>query len=315
MKPPLVSIAFPVFNGEAFMKRALDSLVQQNYSNIEINIVENCSTDETLTICKEYESKFQFVHLYINEEKLNQTRNYEKALLQGKGKYLMLTAADDFWKPSFVETLVNELEQHPESGVAFCAIHRVNEYEENYDELHFLGKNNPNNKGYLTTLRKTLTPDIKYNLYFYGLFRSQILKNAMKYYPHDVAGHDRLFIVQMALITHFRYVDKLLYVRTQNIVGFDKRYPDEQFTLKLSQRFKIARTASNLVKMIVNSGAIPENRKLLLPLVVAIFLIETNWYTIRSAPLRYYWKTLRLMKTYLPEEVYNKLRKLKQILQ
>jgi glycosyltransferase involved in cell wall biosynthesis len=314
MNLPLVSIGFPVHNGEPFMRRALDSLIQQNYRNIEINIVENGSTDNTFAISKEYEGKYDFVHLYRNEEKLKQTRNFVKALQCGTGKYLMLTAADDFWQPDFVYLLVKELEEHPKAGVAFCAIKRINDNGEDYDELHFRGKNNPNAKTSLATLRKVLTPDVKYSLYLYGLFRNEIFKEALNYYPHDIVGHDRLFIAQMALITPFRYIDKLLYIRTQNIIGFDKRYPDEPFSIKLTKRFRQPNLLFNLIKMIASSGAVVTKQKLYLPWIAVIFLWESNLFLLRTTPFRLSRYFINLSKKYLPEHIYLELKYIKKLI-
>ena len=56
-KLPLVSICFPVFNGERTLIRALDSLNSQDYENLEIIISDDNSTDKTFTICKRYKFK------------------------------------------------------------------------------------------------------------------------------------------------------------------------------------------------------------------------------------------------------------------
>ena len=65
---PLVSIGVPVYNGEKGLALALDSLLCQNYKNLEIIISDNCSTDNTSDICKQYASKDSRITYYRFEE-------------------------------------------------------------------------------------------------------------------------------------------------------------------------------------------------------------------------------------------------------
>ena len=65
---PEVSIGLPVYNGELFLKKALDSLLNQTYSNFELIISDNNSTDSTQKICQEYAKNDKRI-CYIHQEK------------------------------------------------------------------------------------------------------------------------------------------------------------------------------------------------------------------------------------------------------
>ncbi len=57
MKTPLVSIAMATYNGEKYLKEQLDSIYVQTYKNIEVIVTDDCSTDQTVDILKEYQEK------------------------------------------------------------------------------------------------------------------------------------------------------------------------------------------------------------------------------------------------------------------
>ena len=106
---PLVSIGLPVYNGEKFLGRAIDSLLAQDYANIELIISNNCSTDGTGAICERFASTDSHIRYSTRERNMGASANWEWVLGQAQGAYFMWAAHDDFWKPAFVSTLVDEL--------------------------------------------------------------------------------------------------------------------------------------------------------------------------------------------------------------
>ena len=76
---PLVSIAMCTYNGEQFIREQLDSLIAQDYQNLEIIIVDDCSTDSTYAILEEYASAHKSIALYSNPKNLGFKRNFEKS--------------------------------------------------------------------------------------------------------------------------------------------------------------------------------------------------------------------------------------------
>jgi len=68
MKVPKVTIGIPVFNGDQFLRKSIESIINQSYQDIEIIISDNCSTDNTQTICLEYASRDNRIR-YIRQPK------------------------------------------------------------------------------------------------------------------------------------------------------------------------------------------------------------------------------------------------------
>jgi len=102
----LISIAMATYNGAGFIREQLDSLVGQSYSNVEIAISDDNSTDDTISIIKEYQSNHSNIHLYHNDPTSKGIlKNFENALRNCKGDFICLADQDDIWEPGKVLTL------------------------------------------------------------------------------------------------------------------------------------------------------------------------------------------------------------------
>ncbi len=103
MKNTLVSIGVPVFNGEKFIGKTLDSLINQTYKNIEIIISDNCSNDKTLNICKNYCKRDPRIKFFRHQEKIDVAKNFHFVLKKSKGNFFTWNAVNDFKSQNFIE--------------------------------------------------------------------------------------------------------------------------------------------------------------------------------------------------------------------
>ena len=110
MNSPLVTIFMPVYNSEKYIREALDSLVSQTYKNLEILIVDDGSTDSSLSIIKSY--KDDRIRLIKNPENKGIPFNRTLALREAKGKYLANLDADDIAYSRRIEKQVQYMEEH-----------------------------------------------------------------------------------------------------------------------------------------------------------------------------------------------------------
>jgi glycosyltransferase involved in cell wall biosynthesis len=106
---PLVSIALATYNGEKYLTEQLDSLINQTHANIEIVVVDDCSKDSTVAIIKQYQNKFSYIKLLINEVNVGVSKTFEKAIENCTGTYIALCDQDDIWMLDKIEILVNEV--------------------------------------------------------------------------------------------------------------------------------------------------------------------------------------------------------------
>jgi len=105
-KSPLISIGMPVYNGEMFVRQAVDSLLAQTLEDFELIISDNASTDSTQEICEEYAARDPRI-CYIRQATNNGgLANFSFVLQHGRGEYFMWAAADDVWDKRWLEALV-----------------------------------------------------------------------------------------------------------------------------------------------------------------------------------------------------------------
>lgn len=112
MEKPLVSIITPSFNCEKFIAKTILSVQNQTYKNWEMIIVDDCSSDQTVSIIKEISSQDNRIQLFQLETNSGTgiARNF--ALAKATGKYIAFLDADDLWKPLKLELQIDFLKKH-----------------------------------------------------------------------------------------------------------------------------------------------------------------------------------------------------------
>ena len=108
MNYPLVSIVLATFNGELYIKEQIVSLLNQTYSNLEIIISDDNSTDMTFSILSDY-SNVPNVKIIRNEVNLGYIKNFELALSFCNGEFIAFCDQDDIWFPNKIQTLVDSI--------------------------------------------------------------------------------------------------------------------------------------------------------------------------------------------------------------
>ena len=133
---PLVSIIIPTYNGAKRIVRTLESLVTQDYDNIEIIVVDDVSTDNTVEICQELLTKsgrqFQIIK---RTENGRQSASRNTGLRAAKGKYVIFFDHDDLCEKNFVSSLCNKAESK-QADVVFCEYCQYYEQEDRYTYDH-----------------------------------------------------------------------------------------------------------------------------------------------------------------------------------
>jgi glycosyltransferase involved in cell wall biosynthesis len=117
--PPLVSVGLPVFNGERYLERAVRSVLEQDFGDFELIIVDNASDDATADIARRFAASDPRVRYHRNAENIGAARNHQAALALARGRYFKWTTYDDWLEPSFLRRCVDVLEREPDVALVF----------------------------------------------------------------------------------------------------------------------------------------------------------------------------------------------------
>ena len=118
MENCLVSVLMPVYNVDMYLKEAIDSILNQTYKNIELIIIDDCSTDNSRSIIESYNDSR--IRAFYNNENLQQPRTRNKALKLAKGDYIANMDSDDISYTNRIEEQVKYMEMNSDVDICGC---------------------------------------------------------------------------------------------------------------------------------------------------------------------------------------------------
>ena len=145
---PLVSILIPLYNAEEYIGSLLEWCLRQPYKNIEVVVVDDHSTDHSLSIAKRYES--DRIHVLTNPSKGAQSaRNY--AFAHSTGPFVKFHDADDYCSDTIISSQVERmLKDGDEDAIVFSSLHTIDVYGNEGNERHYNDHDYPNPIDYIS---------------------------------------------------------------------------------------------------------------------------------------------------------------------
>ena len=119
---PCVSIGLPVYNGEAFIEDAINSVLDQKFQDFELIISDNASTDKTQQICQAFADQDPRIRYYRNVTNIGASGNFNRVFELSKGQYFKWLAHDDIIAPDFLARCITVLERDPSIVLCFSMI-------------------------------------------------------------------------------------------------------------------------------------------------------------------------------------------------
>jgi len=116
-KDPEVSIVMSVYNGEKYLKNSIESILDQTYKDFEFLIIDDCSSDKSADILKEYQALDRRIKLFFNRENKGLTTNLNFLIRKSKGEYIVRMDADDISFKERVEKQLHFFSKHHEIDV------------------------------------------------------------------------------------------------------------------------------------------------------------------------------------------------------
>ena len=114
---PLVSVLMTSYNQENYIGFAIESVIASTYTNFELIIVDDCSTDKTCEVILKYQTKDKRIKFYKNQFNIGDYPNRNKAASHANGKYIKYLDADDIIYEHGLEVMVRSMEMFPEAGL------------------------------------------------------------------------------------------------------------------------------------------------------------------------------------------------------
>lgn len=124
-RTPLISVAMATYNGSNFIEEQLDSILSQTYKNIEIVIVDDCSTDNTMEILSQYKLKHPCIRVFRNERNINVNQTFNRALGLCRGELIAISDQDDIWISNKLEEAYSSIGKY---SMVYSNSLLVNEY-------------------------------------------------------------------------------------------------------------------------------------------------------------------------------------------
>lgn len=126
---PLVSIVVPVYNAEPYIRKTIQSVLNQTFADWELIMVNDGSKDNSLLIAQEYEAEDNRIHVYSNDVNHGVSYTRNKAMSYAKGKYIALLDADDLWHPEKLTKQITFMEEYGYE-VSYCSYQKMTVAEE-----------------------------------------------------------------------------------------------------------------------------------------------------------------------------------------
>ncbi len=138
---PVISVVMSVYNEETYLRSAIESVLNQTFKDFEFIIINDCSTDKTVDILKEFEAKNNRIILFekhINKGFKGFVENLNIGISKARGKYIARMDADDLCLPERLEKQFNFLEENPEVFLTGSSMILINERSEETGEMSAL---------------------------------------------------------------------------------------------------------------------------------------------------------------------------------
>lgn len=286
---PLVSIGLPVYNGEKHISEAIDSLLGQDYPNIELIISDNASTDGTAAICQAYAKRDPRVRYHRNARNIGAIKNFNHVFSLARGEYFMWAGDHDIRAPNYVSACAKVLREDPSVVLCYTQTVRVDPDGTQSEII----PPRLDTRGLANTTRLQLVMwSLEYCYQVYGLHRSEALRRTRLF--ADSFGPDTVLLAELALLGSFAYVPELLFYMRRTPDSSDwVRYAarlNKRLTLWTVLPFYASMTIAHLG--VVNRHVPQLHRKFMLMFSV-LTCIPIRYRNVLRAMLRQVWQQRR----------------------
>jgi glycosyltransferase involved in cell wall biosynthesis len=223
---PHVSIGMPVFNGEKYLKEALNSILAQTHRDFELIISDNASTDRTQQICREYATKDSRIRYYRNEINIGAPKNFNRVFELSSSEYFKWASSDDMHAPTYLQKCVSILETDPSIILCHSKTGRIDKHGRlvgNYDRKGMASINSwkPHERfGVFLSKRNPCWA-------LFGVTRASILKDTPL--QESYIGADRNLAAEIALRGRMYEIPEYLFFGRDHPQSYTRKFYSGKF--------------------------------------------------------------------------------------
>jgi len=192
---PSVTIGLPVYNGENYLAKTIESVLAQTFGDFEVVICDNASTDRTQTICEEFARQDSRIRYFRNERNLGAGPNYDLCYARARGEFFKWAAHDDLLAPTYLEKTVALMAANPDAVLCCVGITEIGPRDEVLraytNVLPGIDSSSPARRLAGMILYRHQCED------FFGLYRRKALEGSDLHGLY--AGSDRVLLAEIAL--------------------------------------------------------------------------------------------------------------------
>lgn len=212
---PTVSIGIPVYNGERFLEEALRSILAQTYTDFELLISDNASTDGTMAVIDRCAAGDERVIVQRNAVNVGAAANYNLLVKMARGRYFKWAAHDDTLAPTYLERSVAALEQHPDRVLCYPTTVMIDEQgaPTGNDPWERINSEGVTAHERLRSFLEAAYPRLGCNAVF-GLIRTDALRATRLIGGY--ASSDKILLGELVLLGKFLHLAEPLFFRREH---------------------------------------------------------------------------------------------------
>lgn len=221
---PIITIGMPVLNGEKYIHAAIESVLSQTFTDLELIVSDNASTDQTREIAEGFAHSDSRVKVVSHAETIGAHHNYNSIVPLARGEFFKWAAHDDLLEPTFLESCWKVLNDNPSVVLAYTRMKIIDENGEPVGERSssFTYRDAP--------------PSVRFRRYIgdrhrsepvFGLQRLDVLRKTplLGHYP----GADWTFLAELALTGEFVQIDQQLFLNRDHADRSTKKTVDARY--------------------------------------------------------------------------------------
>jgi glycosyltransferase involved in cell wall biosynthesis len=283
IRTPRVSVGLPVYNGDRYLEAAIDSILNQTFTDLELIISDNASDDRTQEICESYVQRDPRVRYFRQSTNLGAGPNYNFTFHEARGEFFKWAAHDDVLEPTMLERCVEILDRLPDVALAFTRILKIDEHGDvvgrydDYDSMRIDSSQPHTRFADMACGRHNCVA-------LFGLMRRSVMQSTMLHPSYE--DGDRHFLAQMSLRGRILQVPEDLFKRRDHPGAYTSRFRRAERVQwwDVEKAGRVTFPSWNALRVysnVIRTASLSAKEKLLCYSQTGRYLLGPRWYRQR----------------------------------